>query len=61
MKPRLRFDVLTIFPEIFIYPLKYGVLGKGIEKGIIKVSPRNIRDFAKTPEKKLPVKKRRRK
>ncbi len=47
MKPRLRFDVLTIFPEIFIYPLKYGVLGKGIEKGIIEVSPRNIRDFAK--------------
>jgi len=42
----MRFDVLTIFPEIFHSYLRYGVLGKAIEKGIIKVSMVNIRDFA---------------
>ncbi len=42
----MRFDVLTIFPEIFRSYLRCGVLGKAIEKGIIKVSMVNIRDFS---------------
>jgi len=43
----MRFDILTIFPEMFYPYLKCGVLGKAIEKGIIEVKITNIRDFAK--------------
>lgn len=45
----MRIDVLTLFPEVFDTPLKAGLLGKGIEAGLLKVVATNIRDFAKDP------------
>lgn len=42
----MRFDVLTIFPQMFYPYLSFGVIGKAIEKGIIEVKIINIRDFA---------------
>ncbi len=45
-KEEMRFEILTIFPDIFPTYLKCGVLGKAIEKGLIKVNIINIRDFA---------------
>ncbi len=41
----MRIDVLTLFPEIFEAPLKAGLLGKGIEAGLLSVVATNIRDF----------------
>ncbi|MBI5344309.1 MAG: tRNA (guanosine(37)-N1)-methyltransferase TrmD [Deltaproteobacteria bacterium] len=41
----MRFDVLTLMPEFFVSPLKEGVLGRAIEKGILEVHTCNIRDF----------------
>lgn len=40
------FDILTIFPDIFLSYLRYGVLGKAIDKDLIKVRVINIREFA---------------
>ena len=42
----MRIDVLTLFPEVFDAPLKAGLLGKGIEAGLLRVVATNIRDFA---------------
>jgi len=42
----MRFDVLTIFPDMFPPYLEHGVLRKAIEKGLIEVNVVNIRDFA---------------
>ncbi len=42
----MRFDVLTLFPEMFFSPLKGSILGKATEKGLIEVLMINIRDFA---------------
>ncbi len=42
----MRFDVLTIFPEVFHPYLKCGVLGKAVERGLIQIRIVNIRDFA---------------
>ena len=42
----MRFDVLTIFPEFFATPLRQGVIGRAIEKGVLEVRTLNIRDFA---------------
>ncbi len=42
----MRFDILTIFPDVFLPYLGHGVLGKAIENGLIRVKIVNIRDFA---------------
>ncbi len=42
----MRFDILTLFPDMFSSPLKESILAKAIEKGLIEVRTINIRDFA---------------
>ena len=42
----MKFDILTIFPEMFSPYLRYGILGKAIQKRLIKIDIINIRDFA---------------
>ncbi len=49
----MRFDILTIFPEIFISPLKASLLGKGIEKGIISINLVDLRDFTEDKHKSV--------
>jgi tRNA (guanine37-N1)-methyltransferase len=39
------FDVLTIFPGMFQSPLAESLLKKALEKGILQVRIRNLRDF----------------
>jgi tRNA (guanine37-N1)-methyltransferase len=43
----MRFDILTLFPDLFAAFLKAGVLGRALEKGVVEVSITNIRDFAR--------------
>jgi len=43
---KIHFNIITIFPEFFKSPLKCGLLGKAVEKGIISFSFINPRDFA---------------
>lgn len=42
----MRFDILTLFPNMFSSPLKESILGKAIEKRLIQVQIVNIRDFS---------------
>jgi tRNA (guanine37-N1)-methyltransferase len=42
----LRFDVLTLFPEIFSGYLTQSLLKLAIEKGLVDIRLRNIRDWA---------------
>lgn len=46
------FDVLTIFPGMFLPVLGESIIEKAQEKGIIKVNIVNIRDFSKDKHKK---------
>lgn len=39
------FDILTIFPDFFVSPLKEGVVGRAIARGIVKVRMVDLRDF----------------
>ena len=48
----MKFDVLTLFPEMF-EPLKESILGKAREKGLININLINIRDFSKDKHKKV--------
>ena len=41
----MRFDILTIFPEMVMNSLSESVIGRAIRAGIIEVNAINIRDF----------------
>ena len=41
----MTFDVLTIFPGIFSSPLAESLLKKALDRGLIQVRVRNLRDF----------------
>jgi tRNA (guanine37-N1)-methyltransferase len=43
----MRYDILTLFPELFPPFLQTGVLGRGVEKGLVDVRLINIRDYAR--------------
>ena len=48
----MKFDILTLFPEMF-EGMKYSIIGKAIEKKIIEINLVNIRDFSKDKHKKV--------
>ncbi|MBZ9572954.1 tRNA (guanosine(37)-N1)-methyltransferase TrmD [Patescibacteria group bacterium] len=41
----MKFDVITIFPEIFDFYFKHSIIKKAQEKGIIKIRVHNLRDW----------------
>ena len=42
----MRFDILTLFPNMFSSPFQESILGKAIQKGLVDLRITNIRDFA---------------
>jgi tRNA (guanine37-N1)-methyltransferase len=48
----MRFDILTIFPEIFNGVLGSSIIGKAQEKGLIEISAINIRNYSADKHKK---------
>ncbi len=49
----MRFHILTIFPDIFDSYLKESFLKKAQEKGLIKITPHNLRDFTSDKHRKV--------
>jgi tRNA (guanine37-N1)-methyltransferase len=43
---RMKFDILTLFPNMFSSPLRESILSKAIEKGLVQIRTINIRDYA---------------
>ncbi len=48
----MKFDVLTLFPEMF-EPLKQSIIGKAVEKELIEIDLINIRDFSQDKHKRV--------
>lgn len=48
----MKFDVLTLFPEMF-EPIKQSIIGKAAEKNLIEINLINIRDFSGNKHKKV--------
>ena len=42
----MRFDVITLFPELFDVPLKQGITRRAFERGQVEVRPWQLRDSA---------------
>ncbi|MGA1980496.1 MAG: tRNA (guanosine(37)-N1)-methyltransferase TrmD [Sedimentisphaerales bacterium] len=49
----MRIDVLTLFPEMFESPLRYSILKRAQQAGIVNIILTNIRDFATDKYKKV--------
>lgn len=45
----MEFHVLTLFPEMFESPFRWGVLGKALAKGLIRLAVHNLRDYGCGP------------
>lgn len=48
----MKFDVLTLFPEMF-NSLKESIIGRAVENNLIEINLTNIRDFSKNKHKKV--------
>ncbi len=48
----MKFDVLTLFPEMF-EPVNQSILGRAMEKKLIDINLVNIRDFSEDKHKKV--------
>src|SRR5207237_1840692 len=51
--PTMRFDVLTLFPEIFQGYLTQSILKLAIERGLVEINLWNIRDWAEGKHKSV--------
>ncbi|MDW7972081.1 MAG: tRNA (guanosine(37)-N1)-methyltransferase TrmD [Thermodesulfovibrio sp.] len=49
----MRFEVLTIFPEVIECYIKHGVIGKALKKGVAEVKIYNLRDFTSDKHRKV--------
>jgi tRNA (guanine37-N1)-methyltransferase len=47
----IRFDILSIFPEMFVSPLNCSILKRAREKGLVEIHLHNIRDYAEDKHK----------
>jgi tRNA (guanine37-N1)-methyltransferase len=43
----LKFDIVTVFPQLIEDGMKWGILGRAIENGIIDVNLFNLRDYTR--------------
>ena len=40
----MRIDVVTLFPELFVAPLQTGVIGRGVDRGLVEVEVHDLRE-----------------
>jgi len=41
----MRFDILTIFPDLLTSPLQEGIIKRAVEDGAVEINSHNIRDY----------------
>ncbi len=42
----MRFDILTLFPEMFTGVFETSIIGRAVERGLVEIALHNIRDYA---------------
>lgn len=48
----IKFNILTIFPEVFSEYFKASIIGRAVEKGLLEINVINIRDYSQDKHKK---------
>ncbi len=49
----MKFNIITIFPDLISHYANESILGRGQKAGVIKINPINLRDFAEDKHKKV--------
>ena len=49
----MRFDILTLFPEMFKAVTDESIIGRAVENGLIEIKTVNIRDYSENKHKKV--------
>lgn len=49
----MRVDILTVCPELLESPLKYSIVGRAQERGLIEIHIHNLRDYTTTKYRKV--------
>ena len=49
----MRFDLLTIFPEIFTSPLQASLLGKAVQKELVQIQVHDLRKFTTDKQRRV--------
>ncbi len=49
----MKFDVLTLFPDLFNIVMRESIIGRAQQNGIIEINAINIRDYSKDKHKKV--------
>ncbi len=49
----MRFDILTLFPDMFPGYMSQSILNKSIERGLVEIHVHNMRDWAKSRHNKI--------
>jgi tRNA (guanine37-N1)-methyltransferase len=49
----MRFDIISLFPDMFESALSGGVVSKALDKGLIEIKVHNLRDFADSKHKQV--------
>lgn len=49
----MKFNVLTLFPDMIMDGLNHSIIGKAMDKGLITVNPVNFRDYTTDKHKKV--------
>jgi tRNA (guanine37-N1)-methyltransferase len=49
----MKINILTLFPEMFLWNINYGIIKRAQEKNLLKINLVNIRDFANNKHKQV--------
>ena len=49
----MRFDILTVVPELLESPLSHSIVGRAIEKGLVEIHVHNLRKYGKGPRQQV--------
>ncbi|AEY66002.1 tRNA (guanosine(37)-N1)-methyltransferase TrmD [Clostridium sp. BNL1100] len=49
----MKFDVLTLFPELFVSVMGESIIGRAQKNGLVEINAVNIRDYSKDKHKKV--------
>lgn len=53
MKPRLKIDILTIFPEVVQGPLSESIIGRAVSGGVVDLKAHDLRDWCRDRHRKV--------
>lgn len=49
----MKFDVLTLFPELFVSVMGESIIGRAQKNGLVEINAVNIRDYSKDKHRKV--------